>query len=49
MGLIKIGRNWYIRYWVNGKEKKEVVGPSKRAAELALAKRKPHFWLSTLA
>ena len=30
---------WYIRYTYQGKDKWEAIGPSKRRAELALAKR----------
>lgn len=40
MGLLKRGKIWYIRYWFRGKEKWESAGPSKRQAELALAKRR---------
>src|SRR5215471_5446658 len=39
-GLLKRGDVWYIRYTVNGKRKWEAIGPSKRQAELVLAKRK---------
>jgi len=44
MGLFKRretrGENWYIRYRINGRLHREKVGPSKREAELVLAKRK---------
>ena len=40
-GVFKRGTVWYIRYTApGGKRKWEAVGPSKRKAELALAKRK---------
>jgi len=40
MGIYKKGKNWYIDYYVNGKRKRELVGPSKSLAEHALRKRK---------
>jgi len=40
-GLFKRGDVWYIRYPISGgKRKWEAIGPSKRQAELVLAKRK---------
>ncbi len=39
-GLLKRGTTWYIRYRFQGKDKWEAIGPSKRQAELVLAKRK---------
>jgi site-specific recombinase XerD len=39
-GLMKRGTVWYIRYSFQGKDKWEAIGPSKRQAELVLAKRK---------
>ena len=39
-GLLKRGDIWYIRYNVNGKDKWEAIGKSKRQAELVRAKRK---------
>ena len=39
-GLMKRGNTWYIRYQHEGKDKWEAIGPSKRQAELVLAKRK---------
>lgn len=39
-GLFKRGAVWYLRYSANGKRKWEAIGPSKRQAELVLAKRK---------
>ena len=40
MGIFKKEKTWYIDYYVNGKRKREAVGPSRRLAEKALAKRK---------
>lgn len=40
MGVYKRGEIWYARYWTNGKEKSEAVGPKKRDAEDVLAKRR---------
>lgn len=40
MGVFKKGNDWYIDYHVNGRRKREKVGPSKRLAESVLAKRK---------
>jgi hypothetical protein len=40
MGLSKRGSNWTIQYFVAGKRMRESIGPSKRQAELVLAKRK---------
>src|SRR5882724_6671953 len=40
MGLYKRGSTWSIQYFANGKRVREAVGPSKRQAELVLAKRK---------
>lgn len=39
-GVYKRGKMWYIDYYVDGNRKRERVGPSKRQAEDALAKRK---------
>ena len=39
-GVMKRGTTWYIRYQFEGKDKWEAIGPSKRQAELVLAKRK---------
>src|SRR5215475_11091453 len=39
-GLLRRGSVWYIRYQFEGKDKWEAIGPSKRQAELVLAKRK---------
>jgi len=40
MGAYKKGKNWYIDFYVNGQRKREMVGPSKKEAELVLGKRK---------
>jgi len=44
MGLYKRhdtqGETWYIRYKFNGRDVREAIGPSKREAELVLAKKK---------
>lgn len=34
------GKNWYIDYYVNGRRKREKIGPSKKLAETVLQKRK---------
>ncbi len=40
MGVYKKSRNWYIDFYANGQRKREMVGPSKKEAELVLGKRK---------
>jgi len=40
MGVFKKGKNWYIDYYVNGRRKREKIGPSKRQALIVLQKRK---------
>jgi integrase len=40
MGLYKRNDTWSIQYFANGKRVREAIGPSKRQAELVLAKRK---------
>jgi integrase len=40
MGKYQKGDNWYIDYYVNGRRKREKVGPSKKLAETVLQKRK---------
>ena len=40
MSVFKKGKNWYIDYYVNGRRKREKVGPSKRQAVTVLQKRK---------
>lgn len=40
MGVYLKGENWYIDYYVNGRRKREKVGPSKKLAETVLKKRK---------
>jgi len=40
MGIFKKGKNWYIDYYVNGRRKRECIGPSKKLAETVLHKRK---------
>lgn len=39
MGILKRGRTWYVRYWVNGKEKWKAIGPSKSEARKELNKK----------
>lgn len=40
MGTYPKGKDWYIDYYVNGRRKREKVGPSKKLAEIVLQKRK---------
>lgn len=40
MGVFKKHGSWYIDYYVNGRRKREKIGPNKRQAELVLKKRK---------
>jgi len=40
MGVFKKGKNWYIDYYVQGRRKREKIGPSKRQALTVLQKRK---------
>jgi len=40
VGLYKRNDTWCIQYFANGARKREAIGPSKRQAELVLAKRK---------
>jgi len=40
MGIYKRGENWFIDYYVNGKRKREKIGPDKRLAKNILRKRK---------
>ena len=40
MGLYHKGENWFIDYRVNGRRKREKIGPSKKLAETVLKKRK---------
>lgn len=40
MGVYPKGKDWYIDYYVNGRRKREKVGPSKKLAETVLQKRK---------
>ena len=40
MGTYLKGTDYYIDYYVNGRRKREKVGPSKKLAETALQKRK---------
>ncbi len=39
MSLFKKGENWYIDYYLDGRRKREAVGPNRKVAERALAKR----------
>src|SRR5262245_28118406 len=40
MGLYKRGDTWTIQFFVGGRRVREAIGPSKRQAELVLAKRR---------
>ena len=40
MGLYQKSLNWYIDYYVNGRRKREKIGPSKKLAQNVLRKRK---------
>lgn len=40
MGLYKRGKSWYIDYRVEGRRVRESIGPNRKVAERALAKRK---------
>ena len=40
MGLYKRGSVWTIQYFASGKRGREAIGPSRRQAELVLAKRR---------
>ena len=40
MSVFKKGKNYYIDYYVNGRRKREKVGPNKRQALIVLQKRK---------
>ncbi|MCK4858078.1 MAG: site-specific integrase [candidate division Zixibacteria bacterium] len=40
MALFKKGRTWYVDYYVDGKRKREAVGPNRKMAEKILMKRK---------
>lgn len=40
MGVFKKGKNWFIDYYVQGKRKRESIGPSKQLAQTILKKRK---------
>jgi len=40
MGVFKKNGYWYIDYYVDGRRKREKVGPNKRQAELVLKKRR---------
>ncbi len=39
MALFKKGENWYIDYYLDGRRRREAVGPNRKVAERALAKR----------
>jgi len=39
MGVFKKGKNWYIDYYVNGRRKREKIGPNRRQSELVFQKR----------
>ena len=40
MALFKKGDAWYIDYYVDGKRRREAIGPNRKMAEKALAKRR---------
>jgi len=40
VGVFKKGSNWYIDYYVQGRRKREKIGPSKAQARVVLQKRK---------
>jgi len=40
MGVFKKGKSWYIDYYVQGRRKREKIGPSKAQAQVVLQKRK---------
>lgn len=40
MGIYRKGESWYIDYYVLGRRKREMIGPSKKLAEAVLSKRK---------
>ena len=40
MGVFKKGKNWYIDYYVQGRRKRERIGPNKAQARVVLQKRK---------
>jgi len=40
VGVFKKGTNWYIDYYVQGRRKREKIGPSKAQARVVLQKRK---------
>ncbi len=40
MGVFKKGKKWFIDYYVQGKRKRESIGPSKELAQIVLKKRK---------
>ena len=40
MGIFKKGKSWYIDYYIQGRRKREKIGPSKAQARVVLEKRK---------
>ena len=40
MAVFKKGNNWFIDYYIEGKRKRECIGPSKELARAVLTKRK---------
>jgi len=40
MGVFKNGNNWYVDYYVQGRRKRQKVGPSKKQARVVLQKMK---------
>ena len=39
MAIFKKGNSWYIDYYVNGRRKREKIGPNRHQAELVFQKR----------
>ena len=40
MAIFKKNNNWYIDYYVNGRRKREKIGPNRKQALIVLQKRK---------
>ena len=40
MAIFKKNDNWYIDYYVNGRRKREKIGPNRKQAIIVLQKRK---------
>ncbi len=39
MAIFRKANNWYIDYYINGRRKREKIGPNRRQAELVFQKR----------